>query len=368
MTQALPDGAVLISNDRDEIMPLWYFQQIEGIRTDLIGLFPGVVDDGKWEDVGMVVDRALESGRPVYLIKGMPGLTVKYDLAPVLDGLYQVRGLLEDVPSMCETDAVLDGKIRLSGFVRSPYSVQPGQDLSIILRWQPLTSMDRNYSSFVQLLDQAGTRVAGSDRLPGGDFYPTSLWKPGETLYDTHRFAIPDDLAPGAYTLYAGMYEYPSMARLGDGTLGAVGVKQSIETEPRVPPHLLEYSFADEILLWGYELRKEGQSLLISLEWQALKEIPHSYTTFIHLVDAEGEIVSQADGQPIGGTYPTSIWDVDEVVIDAYRMPIEMDMPAGEYRLLIGFYLLETLDRLPIYDSEGTPIGDSAELQVVEWP
>jgi len=49
-------------------------------------------------------------------------------------------------------------------------------------------------------------------------------------------------------------------------------------------------------------------------------------------------------------------------------MPIEMDMPAGEYRLLIGLYLLETLDRLPIYDSAGSPIGDFAELQIVTWP
>jgi hypothetical protein len=368
LTQPLPDGAVLISNDRDEIMPLWYVQQIQSARTDLIGLFPGIVGDGEWEDIGMVTDKALESGRPVYLIKPMPGLAVKYDLAEAPGDIYHVWGRLEDAPAMREADLVLGDQIRLSGFDRMPYSAQPGQDLSITLRWQPLTAMDRDYSSFVQLLDRSGTRVAGSDRRPGGAFYPTTLWKPGETLYDTHRFAIPDDLEPGAYTLYAGMYEYPSMARLGDGTLGFVGVKRSIETEVRIPPHVLMYSFADQILLWGYELRKEGQSILLSLEWQALKEISYPYTTFIHLVDAEGEIVSQADGQPIGGTYPTSIWDVNEVVIDAYRMPIEMDMPAGEYRLLIGLYRLETLDRLPIYDAEGNLMGDFAELQVVELP
>jgi hypothetical protein len=169
--------------------------------------------------------------------------------------------------------------------------------------------------------------------------------------------------------LLAGMYEYPSLTPLGNESLGFIGVKrEAIETEPRVPPHLLEYTLGNQILLWGYELRKEGQSILLSLEWQALAEIPYAYTTFIHLVDEDGEIVSQADGQPMGGTYPTSIWDVNEVVIDAYRLPIEMDMPAGDYTLLVGLYRLETLDRLEITDSDGNPMGDFAELQVVQWP
>ena len=35
-----PKGAMLISNDRDEMMPLWYMQQVEGQRTDLAGVFP----------------------------------------------------------------------------------------------------------------------------------------------------------------------------------------------------------------------------------------------------------------------------------------------------------------------------------------
>ena len=31
---------MLISNDRDEMMPLWYMQQVEGRRPDLAGVFP----------------------------------------------------------------------------------------------------------------------------------------------------------------------------------------------------------------------------------------------------------------------------------------------------------------------------------------
>ena len=36
----LPQDAVLISNDRDEMVPLWYLTYVEGLRSDLTGLFP----------------------------------------------------------------------------------------------------------------------------------------------------------------------------------------------------------------------------------------------------------------------------------------------------------------------------------------
>lgn len=369
LAQPLPAGAVLISNDRDEIMPLWYFQYIEGQRPDLIGLFPQVVmNDPGWEDIGQVVDQALASGRPVYLIKPMPGIEVKYRLTPAGSGLVQVTGYAAESPPQRPADVTIGDVIRLVGYDHSPYSVVPGQDLTVTLYWEPLGRMNTNYSSFVQLLDQAGNRVAGSDHLPGGDYYPTRLWKPGERLADTHHFTVPADLPPGPYQLFAGLYLYPSMERLGDARLGFVGVKTTIESFPRIMPHPLQVRFGDVIQLWGYEFRKEGQSILLTLEWQALREMPINYTTFVHLVDSAGNIVSQADSQPRGGSYPTSIWDKGEVVIDAYRLPIELDTPAGEYFLIMGLYQLETMQRLPAFDEHGNPLGDAILLTKITWP
>ena len=86
-----PQGAMLISNDRDEMMPLWYMQQVEGRRTDLAGVFPLLLaGDGSsllrsgtsWATIGQVVDSALATGRPVALIKPMPGLEIKAQLGP----------------------------------------------------------------------------------------------------------------------------------------------------------------------------------------------------------------------------------------------------------------------------------------------
>ncbi|MGQ9516644.1 MAG: glycosyltransferase family 117 protein [Anaerolineae bacterium] len=369
LAEPLPAGAVLVSNDRDEIMPLWYFQYIESARPDLIGLFPQIMmNDHAWEDIGLVIDQALASGRPVYLIKPMPGMEVKYRLASAGAEMVKVEGYAAESAPQRPADAPIGDVIRLVGYDHSPYSVVPGQDLTVTLYWEPLARMKANYSSFVQLLDQAGNRVAGSDHLPGGDYYPTRLWKPGERLADTHHFTVPADLPPGPYQLYAGLYLYPSIERLGDARLGFVGVKTTVESIPRIMPHPLQVRFGDVILLWGYEYRKEGQSILLTLEWQALQEMAINYTTFIHLVDSAGTIVSQADSQPRGGSYPTSIWDKGEVVIDAYRLPIELDTPAGEYSLIMGLYRLETMQRLPAFDEHGNPLGDAVLLAKITWP
>lgn len=89
-----PDNAVLISNDRNEIVPLFYLQYVEGRMTDLRGLFPLIAPDARFTDIGATIDTAisLAGERPVYLIKPMPGLDVKYELAARTPPLVEIIG------------------------------------------------------------------------------------------------------------------------------------------------------------------------------------------------------------------------------------------------------------------------------------
>jgi hypothetical protein len=75
--------------------------------------------------------------------------------------------------------------------------------------------------------------------------------------------------------------------------------------------------------------------------------VDKDYTVFIHLADSEGRPVAQVDGQPLSGAYPTSFWDAGERLADPYVLSIPPDVPAGEYELLTGMYLLATRERLP---------------------
>ena len=82
LDEPIPEAAILLSNDRNEVMPMWYYQYVEQRRPDLLGLFPLVVTDPAYANIGRVLDQALASGRPVYLIKPMDGLGLKADLLP----------------------------------------------------------------------------------------------------------------------------------------------------------------------------------------------------------------------------------------------------------------------------------------------
>ncbi|MFN3335390.1 MAG: hypothetical protein ACK47M_23070, partial [Caldilinea sp.] len=60
------------------------------------------------------------------------------------------------------------------------------------------------YTTTVQLFDETGEKLGQSDRPPGGDYYPTALWKPGETLIDRLMIALQTDAQP--VRMLVGMY------------------------------------------------------------------------------------------------------------------------------------------------------------------
>ncbi len=212
-----PD-AVLVSNDRDELMSLWYLQQVEGVRPDLAGVFPLLLAEPGWLDVGQAVDSALSTGRPVYLIKPMPGLEAKVELGqPDPSGLTPVlRPAVTGLPVFAE-DVVIGEAVRLLGF-----DVQrDGAAVQIDLHWQPLRPLEADFTSFVQILDANGDKIVQSDQQAGGVYYPTSLWQPGDTLRDRHILTLPADAPPGPYRLHVGMYELSNgeIIPLGAATL-----------------------------------------------------------------------------------------------------------------------------------------------------
>lgn len=214
----LPASAVLMSNDRDEMMPLWYAQQVNGVRPDLAGVFPRLRADPAWANVGRVVDGALATGRPVYLIKPMPGLEVKAALGEAdAAGLTPVLGPAAAGQPALRVDAAIGDSVRLLGVTPDPLTPEAGAPFQVDLYWQADGAISADYTSFVQVLTGNGEKLAQSDHLVGGLYYPTSLWLPGETLLDRHTLAIPAGSAPGPYRLLIGLY------RLTDSGVASVG-------------------------------------------------------------------------------------------------------------------------------------------------
>lgn len=203
-----PEGAILVSNDRNEIVPLYYLQSVEGLRPDLTGVFPLLTPEDRFADVGATVATVLAegAGRPVVLIKPMLGLESRFALTPLTPPLVAVTSF-----ALTRPEYPLDlayGPLTLLGI---DWAETDG-GATVTLYWRVNTPVPGDFTTTVQLFDAAEERLAQNDRRPGGVFYPTGLWKVGEVLVDAHSLAWAGGEAPSR--LLVGMYAGADFAPL----------------------------------------------------------------------------------------------------------------------------------------------------------
>jgi hypothetical protein len=137
------------------------------------------------------------------------------------------------------------------------------------------------------------------------------------------------------------------------------------------PSQPLETTWGDRIRLLGYDVDahtpRPGDTIHLTLYFQALEEMGEDYTVFVHFVGpdnpgAGSSLWSQDDSEPCRSSYPTSTWTPGEIVRDEFRVVIPADAPPGDYQFRVGLYLLETMVRLPAIDAAGLPVPDDAVL------
>ncbi|MFQ6014371.1 MAG: DUF2723 domain-containing protein [Anaerolineae bacterium] len=201
----------------------------------------------------------------------------------------------------------------------------------------------------------------------------------GQVLRTWSSLTVPPNLPDGAYQIKVSLLQggeplsvrrwwiLPGPTSLSLGTIRVRGRERIFS----VPPisHPLEARLGEGVKLLGYDLTpttvEPGQALHLTLYWQALAEMVVSYKVFNHLVDGEGRIWGQHDSLPGAGTLPTTGWVAGEVIVDGYDILVSGEAPPGEYRLIVGMYDPANGNRLPAFDGEGIPLGDSVPLEEV---
>jgi hypothetical protein len=141
---------------------------------------------------------------------------------------------------------------------------------------------------------------------------------------------------------------------------------------PRFPagqpiPNQSRVRLGEALTLQGYQINEAslsaGRDLNLKVYWHTTAPLSQDYTIFTQLLDESGALVAGWDSQPLGGHFPTSRWPTGQIITDLIRLPLPPDSPAGDYTLVTGMYLLETLERLP------TPAGrDHVILTTVRLP
>ncbi len=106
--------------------------------------------------------------------------------------------------------------------------------------------------------------------------------------------------------------------------------------------------FGGQIRLQGVELVRESDTLSVTTQWQALTPIAQDLSLFVHVLDAQGNRVSQIDVPPAGPDRPTSTWRTGHFQYWRHPLPLPPDLDLGEYWLAIGLYDPATFARLPV--------------------
>ncbi|MCB0197271.1 MAG: glycosyltransferase family 39 protein [Anaerolineae bacterium] len=120
-------------------------------------------------------------------------------------------------------------------------------------------------------------------------------------------------------------------------------------------PNEQNIHLGESVVLRGYQISPQpvvaGQPLAVNVYWQANTALEENYTIFTQLLDSSSALVVGHDSQPLSGYWPTREWPAGETVIDMVQLSLPAELPAGEYRLVIGMYVLETLERLPVVET-----------------
>lgn len=123
--------------------------------------------------------------------------------------------------------------------------------------------------------------------------------------------------------------------------------------------------FEDIAALVGWSVDgelKPGSDVVLTLVWFCIQPAVEDYTVFVHLIAEAGDQWAQHDKPPLGGTYPTSVWEPGEVIVDEYPLHLPTDAPAGGFAWRVGLYDPQTLDRVAAFAADGTQWAENAVI------
>jgi hypothetical protein len=220
--------------------------------------------------------------------------------------------------------------------------------------------MDKDYSVYVRLKDEAGHIWGQVDDWPVKGLLPTSQWTPGMIIRDDYDVKVLPGTPPGDYGIEVGMYSIDETK--GTELLGQWRASQrTVEVvKPTAPPPLerlaiqypLQIRLGSQIKLLGYnytsQVVRPGDSVPLTLFWQAEQDVREDDLVLLQLRGKGGKMRVLYRDRPANGSYPTTQWSRGEVVRHQLEVRIPADVPSGSYHLAVA-------------------LADASSVQETEW-
>lgn len=189
LSQPLAEGAAVLA-DSEKIAPLYYLQQIEGLRPDLeIMVLP---DEAAYR---AELDQRVAAGQTVYLARFLPGLAGSYFLGSAGPLTVVASEPMQTVPAGVSAVDQTFGPLRLQGYeLESPAPSDPGAAaLTLYLALAEPLVPGPPPLIYVRWRDPdyTGEPMPATGQHPVDNLYPVNAWQPGEIVADYHSLPYP---------------------------------------------------------------------------------------------------------------------------------------------------------------------------------
>lgn len=275
-------------------------------------------------------------------------------IAPVTDDAFNVL----QPPNFTPLHAQFQS-IALVGYALDAPMLTNQSHVGLTLFWKREGAAPREPKVFVELADWENNVIARVDKFPN-DGISIARFPRAQIIPDRYWIPLPRELAPGRYALQMGLFDFVTGERWDVVTNGASNdlvelsvLKKSVDATP-IPPQAMRANaqWANGIALEAYRVDTEffraGDTSEWTIYWRAKELRARDETIFVQVVNENGEIVAQADHDPLHGAYPTSLWTPNELIPDSFTLALPSDLAAGKYEMYVGWYERATNERVEL--------------------
>jgi hypothetical protein len=247
-------------------------------------------------------------------------------------------------------DLRVGDNLTLLGFATVPGgNILGGGTLNAIAEWRADQDVHGRYTVLVRLVDGQGHIWAQDDREP---IIPTDGWKSGDLIRDHYILRLPRTMPPGNYKVQVGVWdpqinnslEVRDAQGASQGNRAVAAQLQVEKDSSNIPANYLPVENAFRVDL--HELRllgstsipvslSVGNELQVGLYWRARAKPTGDYSVSVQLRDASGRVALEQRDRPAAGAYPTTRWQLGEVLLDWHDMLVPTGLPAGDYTLTV---------------------------------
>jgi len=262
------------------------------------------------------------------------------------------------------------GPLELTAF---SYNRNFTDTIDIALGWTAAEPIDGQINTSVRLVNQNGEIVSQIDGPPANGIIPTTLFgdmplpdrktleMPWDKLIQFEHsrnrieiavYAVGEEITPlgepqPVWWFNAGSDHIALTKPLGMWENGVILTDADVEVNGEYTQQVGNV--------------RAGDQIAVHIQWLTDTPTETPLIGFVHLLGPDGTVIAQDDHEPDDGFYPTNRWQFGTVASE-FIFALPDVLPAGEYRMVTGWYDKATSKRVPV--SDGADTIEIARLEI----